>query len=194
MTITVEADGKTYTGSSVVRVRWRKNDPLSAANGPQWITTVSGEAVVVEIPGRGVLFALLNPPDEYNYATDLAFKALGAGAQRLPINELFDVIEAEQGKPQVLSNDLFPFFITFTNLDDPNSVKRVDPSNFAATFGPGVGLESVVLEITDEPVTEGLIDEELGWMRNQAQLDASWKIIDRQYKKLILGLRYPIRR
>lgn len=51
------------------------------------------------------------------------------------------------------------------DINDPNSVREVDPANLAATFGPGVSLKRITLEIRDEPVTEGKIECVLGcWL------------------------------
>ncbi|MDR4496279.1 MAG: hypothetical protein R3B74_18050 [Nitrospirales bacterium] len=43
-------------------------------------------------------------------------------------------------------------------------MKKVDLDDLAATFGPGVALKRIMLEITDEPVTEGKIEQVLGWL------------------------------
>ena len=48
--------------------------------------------------------------------------------------------------------------------DDPASVKRVDPDDLAASFGPGVSLRKITLTITDEPATDGKVRELLGWL------------------------------
>ena len=76
MTVEVEVDGKTITGSSVSSVNWVKNDPISAINGPQWLSTVRGEAVIVDLGERGVLFALLGFGGSDNTA-DLETEILG---------------------------------------------------------------------------------------------------------------------
>jgi hypothetical protein len=43
-------------------------------------------------------------------------------------------------------------------------VREVKPDDLAATFGEGVRLKAVTLEITEEPVTEGTAEEVLGWL------------------------------
>ena len=52
------------------------------------------------------------------------------------------------------------------DINDPNSVIEVDPDNLAATLGPGVSLKRIMLEITDEPVTEGKIEQILPCLRS----------------------------
>lgn len=43
-------------------------------------------------------------------------------------------------------------------------MRKVDPANLAAAFGPGVSLKRVMLEITDEAVTEGEVEKVLDWL------------------------------
>lgn len=58
----------------------------------------------------------------------------------------------------------YPMLVTFDDIADPASVKLVDPADLAASFGPGVRLKAVTLEVTDEPVTEGRVKGVLGWL------------------------------
>jgi hypothetical protein len=39
----------------------------------------------------------------------------------------------------------YPLLVTFGDIADPKSVALVDPTNLAASFGPGVRLTSVML-------------------------------------------------
>lgn len=54
--------------------------------------------------------------------------------------------------------------VTFGDIADPASVKLVDPADLADSFGPGVRLKAVTLEVTDEAVTEGVVERVLGWV------------------------------
>jgi hypothetical protein len=53
--------------------------------------------------------------------------------------------------------------VTFTDIDDPKSVQRVDPANLAASFGPGIRLKRITVEVTDDDVTTG-IEKRLRWL------------------------------
>ena len=53
--------------------------------------------------------------------------------------------------------------VTFADRDDPTSVARVDPDDLAASFGEGVKLRRITVQLTDDPVTSG-IEERLGWL------------------------------
>ena len=69
------------------------------------------------------------------------------------------------GQPPVpLPRANWPLMVTFDDLADPKTVRRVDPDNLAATFGPGVELRAVTLEVTGDPVTEGRVESLLGWL------------------------------
>ncbi|MGL6211101.1 MAG: hypothetical protein ACRC14_14875, partial [Paracoccaceae bacterium] len=63
--------------------------------------------------------------------------------------------------------------VTFADISDPASVELVDPENLAASFGPGVRLKSVVLEVTDEGVTEGVVEEFPFWPTLKEQITFS---------------------
>lgn len=55
--------------------------------------------------------------------------------------------------------------VTFGDEADPTSVAEVDPDDLAATFGEGVKVKRITVELTDDPVTTG-IEERLGWLPN----------------------------
>ena len=40
----------------------------------------------------------------------------------------------------------------------------IDPADLAATFGAGFALRETTLEVTGEPVTEGVVERVLGWL------------------------------
>ena len=62
--------------------------------------------------------------------------------------------------PVPLPRANWPLMVTFDDVADPRTVRRVDPDNLAATFGPGVELRAV----TGDPVTEGRVESLLGWL------------------------------
>ena len=63
-----------------------------------------------------------------------------------------------------LSSDQYPMLVTFADINDPTTVRRVDPDNLAASFGPGVSLKRITFGITGEDVTDGRIRELLPWI------------------------------
>lgn len=59
--------------------------------------------------------------------------------------------------------DNYPYLVTFKDIADPTSVVRVDPDDLAASFGAGYRLKAITVQVTDEPVTVGIV-KKLGWL------------------------------
>lgn len=59
----------------------------------------------------------------------------------------------------------YPLLVTFEDINHPASVRRVNPGDLSATFGPGYRLNTITLSITDEPVTEEKVETVLGWLK-----------------------------
>lgn len=68
------------------------------------------------------------------------------------------------GVSAAVPQKFYPMLVTFGDLKDPKSVKEVKPDDLAATFGSGTSLKSITLEITDEPVTEGVVEKVVPWV------------------------------
>lgn len=168
LTVTVETPAGEVSGSSVSEVSWGKVWPKFEGTG--WDTDLSGEAVVVEVtPGR-YLFALLRGTQAATgYMEAIAATAISGDETQAFNAELFDEIQEQRDRAAgviPVPEDQYPMMVTFKDFADPASVKLVDPANLAASFGPGVRLKAVTLEVTDEAVTDGLVLEKLGWMVN----------------------------
>jgi hypothetical protein len=72
-----------------------------------------------------------------------------------------------RGPHRIVSNDL-PDLVTFADINDPKTVILVDPDDLEATLGPGVSWNEITLEMTDEPITNGLVTK-LPWLRASFQ-------------------------
>ena len=175
MTVEVEAGGQNYAGSSVVAMAV-KGIPESLQLRTARKLSLRGEAVMVELPEERYLFALLT----YNaFLTGKVFHDTVGGVVSQPekgwARDIRHVRETRELDPQD-----YPLLVTFTDITDPKTVKQVDPDNLVATFGPGVSLKRITLEITDEPVTEGKIEGVLGWWcdlrKKRARLNGSTSI------------------
>lgn len=168
MTIEVKKDGQVYTGSSVTSVFWNRNIiDVVFRQGAAWLSEVKGEAVVVELPDERYLFALLNYSGNTEYTANLATRVLFNSKQRIWGEDKFrDVLVAKAGPPLPIPPGNYPLLVTFRDINDPSSVERVDPANLAATFGLGVELNRITLEITDKPVTRGRVERVLAWWNN----------------------------
>ena len=70
---------------------------------------------------------------------------------------------AAGGPPAAVDPEHYPMLVTFEDLDDPTSVNKINPDDLAASFGEGVELKRITVQLTDDPVTTG-IDERLEWL------------------------------
>lgn len=164
LTVSVDTPDGVVSGSSVTLVElslspeWAGvGDFAGAAN-----YSLKGEAVVVEVsPGR-YLFALLK-----DYGHETAVKTFIPPDERARTRqeslEMFNRLEALRQAKRVPS-DLYPLLVTFDDINDPASAKKIDPGNLEAVFGPGYRLNSLTLTMSDEPMTEGKMDSVLGWL------------------------------
>jgi hypothetical protein len=160
------------TGPSVIEFRQtRVRDGSNPANfGLDW--RVSGEAVTVDLPGGQTLFALLRSDGSVDWASYVfVYLALDQFAENAAdISSKVLEVEGVRTLPRMWSpvahldeRSAYPMFVTFGDLADPTSVARADPDDLAATFGEGVALRRITVELTDDPVSSG-IEERLGWL------------------------------
>jgi hypothetical protein len=165
LTVTVETPDGEVSASAVSAVSWRKH--WIQTDGMGWSYDVTGEAVVVEVtPGR-YLFALLGGPGKTEYMGSVAAASIAGRKGRVINGALFREVQGKSGRAAgviTLPEVQYPMLVTFGDIADPTSVKLVDPADLAASFGPGVRLKSVTLEVTDEPVTGGAVEGVLGWL------------------------------
>jgi hypothetical protein len=152
--VEVERPDGVVSGSSVIRRSLtHQNSSLAPPEARGASLGLSGEAVVLELtPGR-YLFALL---------TDLpsSFEVFFPGEAPVEVADRFETFREARD----LSPDQYPLLVTFADIHDPTTVRRVDPGNLAATFGPGVSLKGITLEVTDEKAVGGRVDAILPWL------------------------------
>jgi hypothetical protein len=165
ITVTVETPAGEVSASSVSQVSWSKH--WIRTDGMGWDFNLSGEAVVVEVmPGR-YLFALLLGAAGPEYMGSVAAASIAGRESRVIDGALFDEVRDNRDRAAgviAVPEYQYPMLVTFDDITDPMSVKLVDPADLAASFGPGVRLKSVMLEVTDEEVTEGMVEEKLDWL------------------------------
>ena len=138
------------------------------------ISKVVGEAVVVEVtPGRW-LFALLDGREDglgkAEYLVYPAFaldKALGSDGFRSYEAAMAKLRAQPLDTPGTIPPSDYPLMVTFDDIARPETVRRVDPTDLAASFGPGVALKAVTLEVTEDAVTGGRVEGVLGWLCSQ---------------------------
>tara|TARA_R110001606_G_scaffold380811_1_gene541577 strand:- start:8454 stop:8765 length:312 start_codon:yes stop_codon:yes gene_type:complete len=64
--------------------------------------------------------------------------------------------------------EIYPTRVTFDDLNEPLSVRYVDPGDLASVFGPGYRWDSMTIEITDEPLAQDPMAASLPWLNDVA--------------------------
>ena len=175
LTLSIDANGASHTGSSVVHVHEWNEQTIDA--GWMMQSIVNGEATAVALGDGRVVAAVLgsgtgSPLSEWT-PTNLLLQAYGiqrpAFADQDSSDAAIDALADARG-PRELNAKQLPELIAFLRADDPNSAVILDPGDLSATLGPGVRLRSAQIEVTDSPVTTS-IERLLPWFdaRQRAQ-------------------------
>jgi hypothetical protein len=77
--------------------------------------------------------------------------------------EKISSLSTKRGSHEIRPDDL-PDLLTFGDVNVPSSVMEVDRHNLPASLGQNVSWAKVTLEVTDEPVTKGVIKAKLPWL------------------------------
>jgi hypothetical protein len=185
LTLYVETPEGEATGSSVIEHETGFQDGwLGGMANHSLVGGTRGEATVVDLGKRGLLFALLSPdktrkgsggPGGYEYAafSDLNEQARSDANGNEDKRIAYFIDSLNRLKP---SGDISPrslgLLVRFRDPNDPRTVERIDPENLAASFGAGVWLKRATIEIVDEPLTTG-IEKRLPWLDGLASTHAS---------------------
>jgi hypothetical protein len=170
------------SGSNVVELKIHFPGGMTRALGYAVRAEGRGEATVADLGPRGLLFAtvasekaLASGGVEFDDGCEAPFprekfpgKFVQGGSADDQYVDYLDELNRQKPRGDVPLNYL-PMLVRFRDLRDPTSVERVDPSNLAASFGPGVKLDRMSIEITDAAVTSG-IEAVLPWLaRGESQ-------------------------
>jgi hypothetical protein len=194
LTLFVDDNGQTVTGSSVYETVWGGVAESVCrytfiCGNRSFHPTIRGEALAVDLGARGVLFSLLTidharvgPP----LAPSSAVSPAGLLVASFDGSSIGSVTWALLYR---IRNTTAPFeaplarlllLVRFSDVNDPKTVERVDPADLAASFGPGVKLVRATIEITKDPVTTGM-ERRLPWLALPDE--AQWQ--------LLKGLEWP---
>lgn len=159
MTVSVETPEGIKTGSAVREVSVTDNPKITPETIPH--IEVKGEAVVVDLGKRGVLFALMRNYRGSNYAFNISYLTIGGNLSPEGIRFL----QNATGKKAVLEPKRYPMLVMFKDIKDPKTVTpilefgpdgSIKADHFEELFGKGVKLKEISIELTDEPVTWGI--------------------------------------
>lgn len=138
---------------------------------------MNGEALVLDLGERGTLFALLRSEENLSWAT-VIMNALTPQPQVTKPEDAFaadfalmlkrrHLIELPrepiQNPKNTLTFDAYPMLVRFADIAAPTSIGKVDRDDLAASFGEGVSLRRMTVQLTDDPVTTG-IEQRLPWL------------------------------
>ncbi|GGO34759.1 hypothetical protein GCM10010991_26040 [Gemmobacter aquaticus] len=176
LTVIVDTPAGEVRGSSVVKIsKTETMGPLVLMEARGVSSKTRGEAVALEVlPGRW-LFALLSGDDDgKGNAGQLVYHAfrLGEGRElgtRSYRSNMHDLRAQPRDTPAPIPPEAYPVLVTFDDITKPETVRKVDPSNLAATFGEGVRLRGMTLEVTRDGVTEGKLEGLLKWIRRHPE-------------------------
>ena len=161
ISIEVETPKGVVSASSVTRVvKAEKGGVLAPPEARGVSSKLTGEAVVANLGNGKYLFVLLGNGN--SIAQKVFSKEAGTKTQPFIKWPQWAKNIASASGAREISGPNRPLFVTFTDINDPKTVKRVSPYNLEASFGAGYSLKSITLEITDEPVTQGVVEDVLG--------------------------------
>jgi len=181
MTVSVETPEGIKTGSAVrevsVQMRPFPQDPRHPYRS---VHSIKGEAVVVDLGERGVLFALLTGYLQgEDHGGSIVFDVFPGPPGLTPKGvEYYSTLKDAEA---TLTPTQYPMLVTFADIDDPMTVKEIlemkrDESDgrypikylikaghFEKLFGKDVKLKEITIEMSDDSVLWE-IDEWLLWL------------------------------
>jgi hypothetical protein len=161
MTVEVETPQGLRTGFAVRESLYRTPPNIPMLGEDRGGVRVKGEAVAVDLPDGQTLFALLSAAkQDFDFAARIPDRFLGYGkgaGPRLSRATLWP--SADESR--------VPLLVRFRDIADPTSIEKVEPHDLSKTFGPGIRLKSISVEICRFcDVTSG-IEQRFAWWSEQ---------------------------
>ncbi len=189
LTVSVMTPEGLKTASSVAEGSWSMAPTwfkIGDSGGGPGVGRLRGEAIVLELEPQRYLFAL------QDYSALTAFYAFAGPDFRAGMRQDYTAMLDRIGSirdSRTLAPKHYPLLVTFDDINNPASVRRVDPSNLSDSFGHGYRLNAITLSITDEPVTEGRVEKLLGWLKERAVMEnPGWSNLPLESRRAISEL------
>ena len=171
LTLEVQDGNQIKTGSSVVEASY-DIQPSWSWSGPNTFVHVEGSEPVVDLGEKGLLLMSFanatRTPDQIRESNRQFFCAMsdmwclpfaaygksGMGVdtlrdhRKIVVNQLL-----RESGPRDVPFGILPELFRYRDFDDWRRTARVSTSNLAMSFGPGVELKRVILELTNDPIT-----------------------------------------
>ena len=164
LTVNIELDGKTHSGSSVIEVGWQEGIKLGDSGG--FAPMIRGQAALVDLGERGVVVATLINDESYGPAQVGALGALSMAAEAFGNHstgpEIPDLPKL-RGKRELELSKL-PRLLWFSNPQDPTTARKLLVQDIPATFGPSARFAGASVEITNDPIVID-IRQKLLWLK-----------------------------
>ena len=145
ITVNVETGDREYSGSSVWQTKYHEQ-AINIIDTNR--SETKGEAVVVDINGK-YLFLLVNLS-----MSGITGKASDDAVNEFEKNQSWEITDFKD----------YPF-VTFTDIGDPLTVKKITQDNFGQYFMGGK-ITSIEVQKTNEPVTYGQVEQIIPWIRD----------------------------
>jgi len=181
VTAVAEIDDKPYQGSTVMEVTWSQGSSNPFGLGSA--ASAKGEAIVLDMAGRGKMFILpwqANPDGSFSPYYELALldtltsKAHVSKMQGEDFDKLRAVPLGQVFTPNyhdaMTNRDFQPVMISISVPENPASVREVTKENFNKFYGPNATFKGLSVEITDEPVTKGIVLENLPLLKQRSRI------------------------
>lgn len=176
MTVEVETPEGVKTGSAVREISMVSRPKRMGEMNDTHVKLEKGEAVVVDLGQRGVLFALMGIGD---HAIQVFFNAFPSGCLDGAVSRCSVRYYKSLSKSSVseLAEKDYPMLVTFKRRDDLNSLMVASkyenedmPDGYggvahalAGLFGNGVRISTVRIELTEQEPTF-IVDQWLPWL------------------------------
>lgn len=164
MTVTIETPEGDKVGSAVREVVSNSGWKIVPESCDPCSNLKKGEAVVIDLGQRGVVFGLLTGPK------------IGVDHAQYLLFQFFP--DRKPNGVMTLKPEWYPKFVSFEDLNDPKTVKNLldykscgvrelclEKDYFEETFGVGVKLKLVTIEMTED-LGATKVDSYLPWLPN----------------------------
>jgi hypothetical protein len=152
LSIEVETPEGVKSGTAVREVDAATGMRIGDSSGASVLA--SGEAVVIDLDKRGQMFALLVNADHAGGAATTVFDAFPYPGrdfgpyQGILTREGISYYSGLRGKAELPAGKV-PLFVRFADNSKPETVKVIDPRDFAREFGDGVRLKAAQIELVE---------------------------------------------
>jgi hypothetical protein len=180
--VKVRKGARTYQGISVVEIQNTGPSQPSSMMGVS--IKYRGEAVAIDFGWGELLFALLNN-DKFgeDWAPTIAHIVFeqALGTRSMTDRNALRKLQNMTGAEGVLPPSLYPIFVHFEKINDPQTAQILNVGNASEVFGSDFSVESVIIRMTsDDP--QFVISKRFSWWEKYKNLWFNGK--SRRYRDL----------